>query len=137
MKKSAKDIVKSFYNSDLLKDENIIKNHFHPELTLIWNSADGMSIMNYEDISLFFEEIRKSYADMRVEISHILEDDTFVTIRYKYYIRALENPDEELGIAHFIAIWEIKDNKLYKGYQVSQPVTKKDETKKSYHRVKV
>lgn len=137
MNTSAKAIVKSFYNSDLLKDDTILEKHFHPELTLIWNSANGMSIMNYDDIFLFFEEIRKSYADMRVEISHILEEDTFVTIRYKYYIRTLENPDEELGIAHFIAIWEIKDNKLYKGYQVSQPVTKKDETEKSYHRVKV
>jgi predicted SnoaL-like aldol condensation-catalyzing enzyme len=93
--------------------------------------------MNFEDISAFFEEVRKSYADMRVEISHILQDKNFVTIRYKYYVKTVENPDEELGIAHFIAIWEIKDDKLYKGYQVSQPATSKDETEKSYHRVKV
>jgi len=137
MSTSAKDIVKSFYNSNLLKEDSVIEKHFHPELTLIWNSVDGLTIMNFEDISAFFEEVRKSYADMRVEISHILQDKNFVTIRYKYYVKTVENPDEELGIAHFIAIWEIKDDKLYKGYQVSQPATRKDETEKSYHRVKV
>ncbi len=57
--------------------------------------------------------------------------------RYKYYIKTPENPDEELGIAHFIAIWEVKDNKLYHGYQVNQPVTDMDDTSESYHRVKV
>ena len=93
--------------------------------------------MNYEDIINFFGEVRRSYNDLRIEVSHLLADDNHVTIRYKYYIRTMENPDEELGIAHFIAIWEVKDDKLYRGYQVSQPVTDKDDTNESYHRVKV
>ena len=138
MKTNAKEIVKSFYNSDFIKDANVVENFAHPELTLIWNSStDGLSILNYDDLSDFFQEVRRSYADMRIEISHLLQDENFVTIRYKYYIRSVENPDEELGIAHFITIWELKDDKLYKGYQISQPVTKKDDTQKSYHRVKV
>ena len=93
--------------------------------------------MNYDDIVAFFNEIRRTYADLRIEVSHLLEDSGHVTIRYKYYIRTIENPDEELGIAHFIAIWEIKDGKLYRGHQVSQPVTDRDDTSESYHRVKV
>lgn len=137
MSTSAKDIVKQFYRSNFLKDENLLETYFHKEVVLIWNSMDGLTIMHYEDLVKFFLEVRRSYTDVRAEVSHVLEDDGHVTIRYKYYIRTNENPDEELGIAHFICIWEVKDGKLYRGYQVSQPVTDKDDTAESYHRVKV
>ncbi len=137
MSKSAKEIVKDFYKSDILRDDTVLERFFHPELELIWNSANGLSIMNYTDIVNFFGEVRRSYNDLRVEISHLLQDDNNVTVRYKYYIRTIENEDEELGIAHFIAIWEVKDGKLYRGYQVSQPVNDNDDTNESYHRVKV
>ena len=137
MSKTAKEIVRNFYLSDILHDKTILKKYFHSELVLIWNSMDGLTIMHYEDIVEFFSEIRRAYEDLRVEVSHLLQDDNYVTIRYKYYVRTIENPDEELGISHFIAIWEVKDEKLYRGYQVSQPVTGKDDTNESYHKVKV
>jgi predicted SnoaL-like aldol condensation-catalyzing enzyme len=137
MSKSAKEIVKEFYSLDFLKDASKLKDYIHPDLVLIWNSAGGMSIMHFEEISEFFAEITRTYEDMRIEVSHLLSDGDFVTIRYKYYVRTIENPDEELGIAHFIAIWEIKDGQLYRGHQVSQPVTENDDTHKSYHKVKV
>ena len=137
MSNNAKEVVRSFYRADILNDDTVLKKHFHPDLVLIWNSADGLSIMHYDDLVDFFEEIRRTYHDLRIEVSHLLEDGPHVTIRYKYYVRTMENPDEELGIAHFIAIWEVKDDQLYSGYQVSQPVTEHDETTASYHRVKV
>ena len=136
MEKSAKEVVRSFYKSDLLKDETILEKYFHPEAILIWNSDDGLTIMHNEDLIAFFLEIRRTYFDLRLEVSHLLADDNHVTIRYKYYVRTIENPDEELGIAHFIAIWEVKNDKLYRGYQISQPVTDHDDTSKSYSKVK-
>ena len=45
--------------------------------------------------------------------------------------RDTANPEQAQGI------WEIKDGKLYRGYQVSQPVTDKDDTSESYHKVKI
>ncbi len=137
MGKSSKEVVRDFYRSDILKDDTVLEEFFHPDLVLIWNSDDGLTIMNTDDLIGFFSEIRRTYFDLRIEVSHLLADDNNVTIRYKYYVRTIENPDEELGIAHFIAIWEVKDEKLYRGYQVSQPVTDKDDTTESYHRVKV
>ncbi|HIB47800.1 MAG TPA: nuclear transport factor 2 family protein [Flavobacteriaceae bacterium] len=137
MSNNAKKIVRAFYLSDLLKDETVLKTFFHKDVELIWNSTDGLSILNYDDLNTFFTEVRRTYYDLRAEVSHMLEDDGHVTIRYKYYIRTMENPDEELGIAHFICIWEVKDGKLYRGWQVSQPVTDKDDTTESYERVKV
>ena len=134
---TAKEVVRNFYKSDILKDNTVLERFMHKDVVLIWNSADGLSIMHYEDLVEFFAEVRRSYNDLRIEVSHLLQDDNHITIRYKYYIRTMENPDEELGIAHFIAIWEVKDDKLFRGYQVSQPVTDMDDTTESYHRVKV
>ena len=134
---NAKEVVRSFYRSDILTDSTVLERFMHKDVVLIWNSADGLSIMHYDDLVDFFTEVRRTYNDLRIEVSHLLQDEDFITIRYKYYVCTMENPDEELGIAHFIAIWEIKDDKLYRGYQVSQPVTDKDDTAESYHRVKV
>ncbi len=134
---NAKEVVRNFYRSDIIHDTSVMERFMHKDVVLIWNSADGLSIMHYDDLEEFFAEVRRSYHDLRIEVSHLLQDDNHITIRYKYYIRTMENPDEELGIAHFIAIWEIKDGQMYRGYQVSQPVTDKDDTNESYHRVKV
>ena len=137
MSKSPKQIVKEFHQANIINAELDFKNYFHEELVLIWNSADGLSIMNYDDLIAFFSEIRRTYEDLRIEISHVLNDGNHVTIRYKYYVRTIENPEEELGISHFIGIWEIKDQKMYRGNLISQPVTDQDDTTESYHKVKV
>ena len=137
MSSNAKQIVRRFYLADVLKDTTVLETYFDKDIVLIWNSTDGLTILKYDDLDNFFKEVRKTYHDLRIEVSHLLADDNQVTIRYKYYIRTIENPDEELGIAHFICIWEVKDGKLYRGYQVSQPATDKDDTAESYHKVKV
>lgn len=137
MSNKAKQLVKEFYDSDILNDEAILERFFHPDLELIWNSADGLNILNYDNLGTVLSEARRSFNDLRIEISHVLADGPHVTIRYKYYIRTMENQDEELGIAHFIAIWEVRDDKIYRGYQVSQPVTDKDDTTDGYQAVKV
>ena len=100
MSKSPKQIVKEFHQANIINAELDFKNYFHEELVLIWNSADGLSIMNYDDLIAFFSEIRRTYEDLRIEISHVLNDGNHVTIRYKYYVRTIENPEEELGISH-------------------------------------
>ena len=137
MNNKAKELVRDFYRSDILKDETVLERFFHPQSVLLWNSPNGLTTMHYNDLVSFFDEVRRSYCDLRLEVSHLLADGNHVTIRYKYYVRIMENPDEELGIAHFIAIWEVKDGKIFRGHQVSQPVTDKDDTTESYHRVKV
>ena len=114
MSTSPKQVVKDFHQANIINDETILENYFHKDLVLIWNSADGLSIMYYDDLIAFFLEIRRTYNDLRIEISHLLQDGNQVTIRYKYYARTIENPEEELGISHFIRIWEVKDDKMYR-----------------------
>ncbi len=137
MSLNAKQVVKNFYNADFLKDESVLGKFMHPDVELIWNSTEGLTIFHLKEITDTFIEIARTYAGLRIEVSHVLADGNFVTTRYKYYVRTIENPDEELGIAHFISIWEIKDGKLYRGHQVSQPAMNQDDTNGSYHKVKV
>lgn len=122
MKTTPKDIVRDFYSSDILKDLSLIEKYFHPDFSMIWTGSSGNSYMNFKELQDFYKEIQKSYLDLQIEISHLLQDDDHVTIRYKYTANTIENPDEDLEIAYFMAIWEIKDGKIFKGYQISQPV---------------
>lgn len=137
MSTNAKNIVKKFYQTDFVTDAKSGISLLHDDIVLIWNSTEGLTIMDKKEIVKTFEEVSRTYEQLRIEVSHVLEDENFVTIRYKYYIKTIENPEEELGIAHFIAIWEIKDGKLYKGHQISQPVMSIDDSNGTYNKVKV
>lgn len=123
-----KKIVEEFYRSDFYKDPDLLVNYLHPEVELFWNSSTGFHKLNFQSLKSFVQEISKSFYSLRVEISHLIRKKEMVTIRFTYYVKTIENPDEELPIAHFIAIWEIRDEKLYRGHQMSQPA---DETAES------
>ena len=137
MSTNAKNIVKKFYQTDFVTDAKSGISLLHDDIVLIWNSTEGLTIMDKKEIVKTFEEVSRTYEQLRIEVSHVLEDENFVTIRYKYYIKTIENPEEELGIAHFIAIWEIRDGKLYIGHQISQPVMSIDDSNGTYSKVKV
>tara|TARA_B100000795_G_scaffold112372_1_gene83161 strand:+ start:8491 stop:8904 length:414 start_codon:yes stop_codon:yes gene_type:complete len=137
MNTSAKNIVKSFYQANFVTDAKDVEKYLHKDIVLVWNSTEGLTIMHHKEIIETFQEVSRTYNELRIEVSHVLEDENFVTIRYKYYIRTIENPDEELGIAHFIAIWEVKEGKLYRGHQISQPVMSIDDSNGTYNKVKV
>lgn len=134
MTTTAKDIVKGFYESDFIGNPNLVSEFFHPEVSLVWNNSDGVSTMDFQEIEKLFEEIRRTYSELRIEISHLIACDNQVTVRY-FASRMLEDEEEEIGIAHFMVIWEVKDGKIFKGFQISQPASKADEVSNTYHLV--
>lgn len=120
MSTESKQCVKSFYTSDFYKDPESLKDYLHPEATLFWNSSAGFNKMAYEDITNLSRELSRTFVALRADVSHVLEEKNTVAIRFTYYVKTIENPEEELPMAHFIAIWEMKDGKLYRGHQISQ-----------------
>jgi hypothetical protein len=112
--------IKEFYESDALYNSNLLEHYIHPDITLEWYSSKGFLVLKKKEILLLAKELEKNYIAMRSEISHVVKDDNIVTVRYKHYGKTIENPNEELVLASFMVIWEIKDDKLYKGYQMSQ-----------------
>lgn len=116
---SAKKVVKEFYDLDLAKDDDIMA-HFHKDCQLNWTSSKGFVALDYKEIELMIEGIRKSYLSFKYRLSHLLEDGKTATARYTIYVIPIENPDEEQPLAHFISIWEVKNDQLFKGYEISQ-----------------
>lgn len=134
---SAKSIVKAFYDSDLANDVDIVSKFFHKDCEMYWDSSHGYMFLKYNDIVNFFEGTRKSYNVLRFQFSHILEDKEFVTTRHTLYANTIENPDDEVALAHFTSIWELKDNKLYRCHEISQQADTKTLESDSFSEIKI
>lgn len=134
---SPKEIVKSFYASDLTKGIDILPDFFHKDCRLHWNSSSGYRVMDYQGLTTFFQNIKNAYSTINAQISHLLQDDNQVTIRYTLLVNTIEDPENELALANFISIWEIKDGKLYRGYEISQVADDNVESYKSFSEIKV
>ena len=117
---TAKEIVQNFYKSDVLLDQNALESFLHPEVVLNWNSTKGFLQMKRDEILALSAELHIAYVRSKIRISHILEEDNQVSVRYSHYVKTFENPREEMLLAHFMVIWEIKDEKLFRGFQMSQ-----------------
>lgn len=117
---SAKEIVKAFYNSDIANDPDIVSKFYHKDCELHWSSSQGFSLLKYNDLIEFFEGTRKSYHNVRFHFTHFIESGDTVVTRHTLFGNTIENPDKELTIARFSAIWEVKEGKLYRGYEISQ-----------------
>lgn len=117
---SAKEIVKAFYNSDMANNANVIPQFFHKDCELHWSSSNGFTLLKYDDIVKFFEGARASYNALRFGFTHLIEAGNTVVTRHTLYANTIENPDNEIVLARFSTIWEVKDGKLYRGYEISQ-----------------
>lgn len=133
---SDKKIVELFYTSNF-RDLEEVKKYLHPEAELFWNNSAGFNKMGYDEILKLSEELIKSFISLRAEVSHLLKDKDQITIRFTYHVRTVENPDEEIPMAHFIAIWTVKDGKLFKGYQISQQADETPENLSSFLRTNI
>ncbi|MBX9888836.1 MAG: nuclear transport factor 2 family protein [Flavobacteriaceae bacterium] len=117
---TAKEFVQKFYKSDALIDSAIMKEFLHSEVTLDWNSSTGFIQHDYESLLNLSNELGKAYVRSKIRISHIIAEEHMISVRYSHFVKTVENPREEMLLAHFMTIWEIKDDKLYRGYQMSQ-----------------
>lgn len=117
---TSKRLIQDFYKSDALINPAIMKDFLHPDVIVDWNSTKGFIQMKYDEIITITAELAKAYVRSKVKISHLIQDGNTISVRYSHYVKTIENPREEMLLAHFMTIWEVKDEKLYRGYQMSQ-----------------
>ncbi|MBL0012421.1 MAG: nuclear transport factor 2 family protein [Flavobacterium sp.] len=117
---SAKKLIQDFYKSEALINSELMSTYLHPEVLLDWNSSSGFKQLNYKEILDLTKELGKAYVRSKARISHLVKDGDQIAVRYSHYIKTVENPREEMLLAHFMVIWEVKDNLLYRGFQMSQ-----------------
>lgn len=115
----AKELVEDFYSCFYTNPEKLEK-YLHPEVQLSWHSSTGSSKMDFDAIAALTKEMAGAYESLRTEISKSISDEGEVAVHFTYHVKTIENPEEEMALAHFIAIWEIKEGKLFRGYQISQ-----------------
>ena len=117
---SAKEIVQNFYKSDVILEAETVNQFLHPDVLLEWHSTKGFLTLNHDQIIAISAELSKAYVRSKSRITHLVEEGNTVAVRYSHYVKTIENPREEMLLAHFMVIWEIKDKKLFRGYQMSQ-----------------
>ena len=115
-----KEIATKFYESNFYKDKDVLQSYLHPDVELSWYGTTGLKKLNLEEISEISQRLAESYESLRAEIEKVVAKGDNVAVHFTYHVKTIENPDEEMPLAHFIAIWEMKDGKLYKGVQISQ-----------------
>jgi SnoaL-like domain len=122
-----RELVKSFYESDVANNENVVSEYFHKEAELHWTSSQGFRVLNYNDLLEFFDGTRKSYDSLRFEFTHLIDSKATVVTRHTLFGNTIEAPDTETVLGHFSTIWEVKEGKLYRGFEISQPADESDE----------
>lgn len=116
-----KEQIQKFYLEDGIRNIEILNDLLHNEVSLEWISSDGILILNKEKILNLATELKQNYNNSIIEITHIIEEGNQIVVKYNHKVSTIENPSELIPIARFIVIWEFLGNKLYRGYQISQP----------------
>lgn len=116
-----KEQIQKFYLEDGIRNVEALQALLHNDVILEWSSSDGLLSLNKEAILKLAEELKQNYSSSHIEITHLIEEDKQVVVKYNYKVTTIENPKEVMFIARFMVIWEFKDTKLFKGYQISQP----------------
>ncbi len=119
MSMKATEVVQKFYQSNIREDKTL-KDFLHPDVELTWYTTSGVKKLNLEGIEQISKELASAFDSLRAEVEKVFAQKENVAIHFTYYVRTIENPDEEMPLAHFVALWELKDKKLYRGVQVSQ-----------------
>ena len=119
---SNKDLILKFYESGGILSKSYCLEILHPEVNLEWYSSNGLLNLDLNDILAISKELRHNYYSLRAEVQEIIEEKDRIMVRYTYFVRTFENRDEEMVLAVFYTSWQIKENLLFKGCQMSQLV---------------
>jgi hypothetical protein len=118
---TAKKIIEDFYKSDAFINVAEMEMYLHGDFILEWQSSKGFSKMNKQEVLALTKELAASYVRSKIRIQSILQEKNQVAVRYTHFVKTVENPREEMLLANFFVIWELKEDKLFRGFQMSQP----------------
>ena len=80
MSLTTRELINTFYGSDLIHNDEIMNDYLHSDVDLRWYSSSGFFKMKFDDIIGFFKELRSSFEFSRCEISDMLIDKEKVSI---------------------------------------------------------
>ena len=113
--------IEFLYKEDGIRDKQFLNTLIHDDFRLEWDSSSGNSILDKNFILNLSEVINTNYEISYFEISHLIEENNQIVVKYNHKVATIENPKEIMLIAKVVAIWEFEDDKIKKGYQISKP----------------
>ena len=116
----SKKILQAFYKAEALINPELLSEFLHPDVIVEWRSTKGLIKMNYADLVDLATELSRAYVRSKVKVSHMISEKEQIAVRYSHYVNTIENPREEMLLAHFAIFWQFKDGKMYRGFQMSQ-----------------
>lgn len=116
-----KERIDFLYKEDGMRNDVFLNELLHDDFILDWDSSHGNFNMNKTDILNFAKQLKQNYVDSFMEISHFIQENNKIVIKYNHKVTTIENPKEFILIAKVVVIWEFEDNKIIKGYQISKP----------------
>lgn len=117
-KLSAEEIVLKLYNSDiwLNPDEQSFDLFFHKDFERTWYIGNTQAIFNYDGTYDELEKLKDDIATLKFDITEVASDGDVVSL--KYIVNTVRKADQNvLAKAPMMALWEVKDGKLYRCWE--------------------
>ncbi len=115
-----KNKVVELLESDYYKDTSLLKEFFHDEAIIHWKSSEQTYELNLEGFGKLTQEMGKSFINMTAEFHDVINTTHETITHFTYFVESIES--EELhALAHFMAIWKIKGDKIVKAEIMSLP----------------
>lgn len=116
-----KEIVQELYVNDGLRNRDFLNDVLHVNMLLEWRSSEGLLVKDKNSLLDLATELKQNFAIFSSEVLHFITENNIVSIAYNQFGASIENQKDLILIGRFIVIWEFENNKIIKGYQISQP----------------
>lgn len=118
---NSREIVEKLYNEDGLRNRDFLDKILHQNLVLDWESSIGLRTMSKNEILDMADELKANYQESRVSIIDNVITDNKIVVRYTHQVSSIENPNELFTIAKVLVIWDVENEQITKGFQMSKP----------------
>jgi len=119
--KTEKEIIEFLYKNDGMRNSDFLNTIIPEDFTLEWDSSHGLVLMDKNAILNLALELKQNFIESIFEISHFVHENNTFVVKYNHKVTTIENPKEYMLLAKMVAIWDFKEGKLHKGYQISKP----------------
>ena len=113
--------IEFLYKEDGIRDKQFLNTLIHDDFRFEWDSSSGNSILDKNFILNLSEVINTNYEISYFEISHLIEENNQIVVKYNHKVATIENPKEIMLIAKVVAIWSFQEGKIMDGYLISKP----------------
>ena len=116
-----KEKIEFLLKEEGIRDKKFLDSLIHESFKLEWDSSTGNSILDKQFILNISDVINSNYEISYFEISHLIEDENKIVVKYNHKVATIENPKEIMLIAKVVAIWTFEEGKIIDGYLISKP----------------